>query len=199
MNPSTVFWQLAPLVLQIIQMIAYISAIRKYKGKLEDLADWLCECADKEAEKYMSFRDCDPDFYAYYKTLPDYEVCDSAIKRNKGESFYNYGANLRRRIRTVRGYNKFAKVHWNNMLSAQAINEAAVARAVTCIRERRRRNNHILERWSAIVSAPVAVERYQASIINGVVQSSFNSLKGYSRGFNSAGAAFGTSLFRILN
>jgi len=159
----------------------------------------LCECADTEKEKYKSFRDSDPDFYEYYKTLPDYVECQSAIKRSKGEAFYNYGANLRRRIRTTRGYNKLANVHLNNMLSSQAINEAAISRAVTCVRERKRRDNHVLERWSAIISAPVGVERHQASIINGVVNSSFSSLKGYSRGFNSAGAAFGTSLFRILD
>lgn len=194
-----VFWQLAPIVLQILQMGFYLNAIDKYKDKLEDLAEWLCQCADTEKEKYKSFRDCDPDFYDYYKTLPDYEVCESAIKRNKGEAFYKYGANLRRRIRTTRGYNKLAKVHWNNQLSAQAINEAAVSRAVACIRERKRRDNHILERWSAIISAPVGVERYQASIINNAINTSFSSLKGYSRGFNSAGVAFGTSLFRILN
>jgi hypothetical protein len=196
---GTNFWQIASLFLSVVQLGLYISAVRKYKGRLEDLADGLCVLADTEAMKYMEFRDCDPDFYDYYKSLPDYEECQSAIKRNKGASFFKYGSNIRRRQHSNRGYTPLTMVHWNQYHGQDAVYEAAVSRALTCIKERERRNDHILERWSAIVSAPVGVERYSPGTINPIINAQFSSLKQFGRGFNSAGAAFGTSLFQVLN
>ena len=53
-----------------------------------------------------------------------------------------------------------ANVHLNNMVSSQAIAETAVTRSVRTIKERNIVDDHVLERWSAIVGAPVGVERY---------------------------------------
>lgn len=193
------FWEIAPIIIQIAQMYLHLSALDTYRKKLEELADWLSMTADKERIAYESFRDADPAFYDYYKSLPDYAICKSAVKRNKGEAFYKYGAKTRRKIRTTRGFSPLSRVTVNTAFSSQAVHEAAVARAVTYIRERKRRDNHTLERWSAIVSAPVAVERYQAQAVNNITSSSFRSMKGFARGFNSAGMQLGTSLFRVLN
>lgn len=193
------FWEIASIILQVAQLGFYITAVDKYKDKLEDLAQWLCDCAEVEREKYESFRDCDPDFYAYYKELADYAQCESNIKRNKGEAWRKYGVNLKRAVRGNRGYTPLANVYANQVLSAQPIAEIALNRASTTIRERGRVNNHILERWSAIVSAPVAVEGYQPAIVSTIIADSFKNLKGYARGFNSAGAALGNSLFNLLN
>lgn len=196
---DTRFWQIAGLILQVVQMFLYLAAVRKYKEKLEEFADYLRDSGMADEEKYMTIRDCDPDFYAYYKGLPLYAPCESAIKRNKGEAFFKYGSQLRRRLRSTRGYTPLTRVHFNTQAMHQAISEAAVSRAITCIRENKRVDAHILERWSAIVSAPVNVEGYSPAFAKQIVDSNFRSLKGFARGFNSAGAALGTSLFRILN
>lgn len=196
---GTNLWQIASLVLSVVQMGLYLAAINKYKGRLEDLAEDLCKLADAEMEKYCEFRDCDPDFYEYYKTLPDYEPCDSAIKRSKGAAFFKYGESVRRRQHSNRGYTPLAMVHWNQYHGQDAVYEAAVTRALTCINERQRRNDHVLERWSAIVNAPVGVERYSPSTLNPIINAQFKTLTQFGRGFNSAGAAFGTSLFQVLN
>lgn len=193
------YWEIASLILQVVQMGYYLNAVDNYKDKLEDLGQWLCDTADAEAAVYESFRDCDPDFYEYYTSLPSYEECNSAVNRSKGAAFASYGANLRRRVSSVRGYTPLAKVHWNNLVSDGAVAESSVTRVVNKIRERKRVHSHTLERWSAIVSAPVAVEAYRPSIVNGITQQSFRSLKGAARGFNSAGTAFGNTLFQVLN
>lgn len=177
----------------------HLSALLKYRAKLEELADWLETTADKERVEYNKFRSLDPLFYDYYKNLPDYEICGSNIQRSKGEAFYNYGAKTRRRIRNIRGYAPLSKVTINNSFATQAVKETGIARAITHVRERERRDNHILERWSAIVSAPVAVERYQPAIIDNITRSAFRSMKSHARGFNAAGVQLGTSLFRMLN
>ena len=177
----------------------YLSSVNKYKNKLEHFAEQLSSYADSDKVQYQKFREKDPEFYEYYKTLPLYSVCHSSIKRNKGEAFQAYGSSLRRRTRITRGYTPLANVYWNVAYSGQAVSTGGIARAITQIRETKRKNNSVLERWSAIISAPVAIERHQSAAVNRVVDSSFKSLKGYARGFNSAGVAFGTSLFRILN
>ena len=193
------FWEIASLVLQVLQMGYYLNAVDEHKDKLEELAQWLCDTADAEAAVYQSFRDCDPDFYQYYMTLPDYEECESAINRNKGAAFHRYGASFRGNVGNIRGYTPMAKVHLNNLSAEAAVAQASLDRSVTKIRERSRSNAHTLERWSAIVSAPVAVEAYRPSIVNGITNQSFRSLKGAAQGFNSAGAAFGKTLFEVLN
>jgi len=199
-SPSTAetLWELAPLVLSIIQMGLYLSAVDKYKDRLEDYAEYLHDCADTMKEKYKTLRDCDPDFYERYKSLPDYAICENNIQRSKGAAFFGYGSRLRQSLSTVRGYTPLAKVHLNNLVSSQAISQSAITRADTIIRERNRQDEHTLERWAAIVGAPVGVESHSAAASKVIISESFKSLKAFSQGFNSAGALFGRSLFGVL-
>ena len=200
-NPPTAaesFFELAPLVLSILQMGFYLSAVDKYKDRLEDYAEYLHDCADRMKEKYVSLRDCDPDFYAYYKSLPDYNICETNIQRSKGAAFFGYGSRLRQSLSTVRGYTPLAKVHLNNLVSSQAVSQSAITRVDTLIRERNRQDEHTLERWAAIIGAPVGVESHSPAASKVIIGESFKSLKAFSQGFNSAGALFGRSLFGVL-
>lgn len=193
------FWEIAGLILQAVQLGLYLSALDQYRGKLEDLAQWLCDSADLNRDIYLSLRDSDPDFYEYYKTLPEYQLCQSAVERGKGDAFRQYGRRLRRSLRTNRGYTPLNKVHLNNVFAADALMQTAHHRATTEIKERSRVDSHVLERWSAIVGAPVGVEKYYPGATNNIIQQSFQNLRSLGQGFNSAGAAFGTQLYRILD
>lgn len=193
------FWEIASLILQATQLGLYLSSLSNYEGKLQDLATWLCDTADDNRDQYILLRDCDPDFYAYYQALPDRDVCESAIDRGKGSAWYNYGAKLRRAKRTTRGFNQMSNVQLNYLLGSDAVAQTGLNRVVTTIKEKAVKDDHILERWSAIVGAPIGVERYYAGATSSIIQESFRNLKSLGQGFNSAGAAFGNQLYRILN
>jgi len=193
------YWQIASLILEVVQLGLHLAGLNHYKGKLEDFAGELCDWADDDKAEYLALRASDPDFYDYYKTLPDKQICQSAINRGKGAAFHGYGAKMRRALKTTRGYTPMVKVHLNNTLSQDAIAQTHLTRTVTAIKERRLHDSHILERWSNIVSAPVGVERYNSGASSAIIQQSFTNLKSLGRGFNSAGAAFGTTLYGILN
>lgn len=192
-------WEIASLLLQIAQMALYLDAIDKYKEKLDELAAWLCDTADINKEFYKEFKDCDPDFYEYYKTLPDYAICESAVKRAKGVGFHVYGENLRSSFQSNRGFTPLKRIHYNQMFGHEPLVAVANHRAGTYIQERNRVQDHTLERWKAIVGAPVNIEAYSANITSVIIKQSFNHLHSAAQGFNSAGAAAGTTLYNILN
>jgi len=193
------FWEIASLIIQVAQMTYYLDGLDKYKEKLDELADWLCTTADENKEYYKEFRDCDPDFYEYYKTLPEYAVCESAVKRNKGVGFYQYGESLRRSFSSSRGFTPLERVHFNQLYAHEPLDIVARSRANTLNKERHISNLHTLQRWQAVVNAPVGVERYASSTTTAIIQSSFKTITSLSQGFNSAGVAFGKSLFNILH
>lgn len=192
------FWEIAGLILNVVQLGLYLTSLDKYRDKLEDFADWLCDTADANRDQYLLLRGCDPDFYEYYKTLPDYQICQSSIMRSKGAAWHNYGSQLRRSIRTTRGYNKMANLNINYLLGSNAVAQSGLTRSVRIIKEKELVDDHILERWSAIVGAPIGVERYYAGATNTIIQESFRNIKSLSQGFNSAAASFGTQLYRVL-
>ena len=193
------YWQIAGLIISVVQMGLYLNGLDKYENKLQDLAAWLCDNADLNATCYIDFKDSDLSFYDYYCGLPDYAVCMSNVNRSKGAAFYGYGSKMRRSIHAGRGYTPMVKVHLNAMVSSDAVAASATNRAIAIMKERDRVNAHVLERWSAIVSAPIDVEGYQAAPVGAIISQSFKSLKAYGRGFNSAGAAFGSTLYKVLN
>lgn len=195
---GTKFWEIASLFLQIVQMGYYLTALDKYKDKLEELATWLCDTADINKAHYKSFRDRDPAFYEYYQTLPGYSVCDTNVRRGKGAAFFKYGAKLRRTMHAGRGYTPLANVTTNIILGSDAVSESSVHRATTYMNEQTRVDGHVLARWDAIVSAPIGQERYQAAYTNQIIDQSFKTIKALGQGFNSAASAFGTSLYRVL-
>lgn len=193
------FWELAGIIVQVAHIALHMSGIVKYKGRLEDLAQDLCDMADVNRGYYETYRDCDPDFYEYYKTLPDSPACDQAISRSRGAAYADYAQSMRRSLKTVRGYSPLTKVHLNNMLCGNAIAQANQHRTVTMMRERANEDEHVLERWSAIVSAPVGVEKFYANATGAIISQSFKSLRAAGQGFNSAAAGLGTQLFKVLN
>lgn len=193
------FWEISGLVLSAVQLGVYIDKVGDYKEKLETYADYLETVADNNRAIYEGFRNSDPSFYSYYQGLPSYSICNSSVHRSKGASLFAYGNELRSLTQTTRGYSQLEKVHINNMAGNRFVAKSALDRGRTHIKERARQNDHTLERWAAIVSAPVGVERYQASAMNNVIESSFRSLTSASQGFNSAGISFGIFANRTFN
>ena len=192
-------WQVAQIALTLLQLERQISAFSDYTSKLKSLANQIGVWADSDEFNYRLLRANDIDFYNYYRGLPDYTVCQSAIDRSKGAAFAGYGSRLRRSMRTNRGYTPMANVHLNNMVSSQAIADANVTRAVRTIKEHNIVDDHVMERWSAITSAPVGVERYNAGTVSSIIRESFTNIKSLGQGVNSAGAAFGQQIYGLLD
>lgn len=193
------FWEILPVGLSVVQMGLYVSGFAKYKGRLDTLASDLSDRAEERYIKYKELRLRDQDFFDYYDGLPDYLECDSNIKRSKGAAFAGYGRDLRRSMKVVRGYSQMNKVHLVSRLAEQAVHESAMHRAVTRINERAHVDDYVLERWNAIVRAPVDIEGVSTLSVASTINASFSTLKSFGQGFNSAGAMFGASLNRILN
>ncbi len=196
---ATNLWQISGLVLSVAQAAFHYASLQKYVSRLEDLADDVTGYADAERIHYEEFREADPDFYAYYQGLPGYNVCDSNILRSKGKPFAKYGNDVRRMKRLTRGFAPLGNVHHANQVVKEIVSESAVQRAVTAVAENARVDDHVLERWSAIVSAPVGQERYSNTFYSSIINQSFESLKAHGRGFNSAGVSVGNYLYQILN
>lgn len=193
------FWEILPVSLSVVQMGLYISGFSKYKGRLDDLSDDLRDRAEERYEKYKELRLRDQEFFDYYDNLPNYLECESNIKRSKGSAFAAYGRDMRRSMKVVRGYSQMNKVHLASRLAEQAVHDSSMHRAVTKINERAHVDDHVLERWNALVRAPVDIEGSSTLSVASTINASFSTLKTFGQGFNSAGAMFGTSLNRILN
>lgn len=192
---STSFWQIASLVMALVQFILYIQGFNNYRKRLEQLAENQRQRANEKFCAYKALRDKDIEFYAYYKTLPDYEECESNIQRAKGAAFYSYGSQMRRALPTVHGYLPFQRSAIANMLGEKAVYQTAMKRVQTKIAERSRVDDHLLERWQAIVSAPTnpsGTQDYSA-----IIESSFKSLQAFGQGANAALSQLGVSLYRI--
>lgn len=197
---SSKFWELSAMTFSLLQMIFYLYMMYQYQKKLRKYAEKLDDWASDDERVYKEFRELDTEFYDYYMKLPEYDVCDASVNRNKGASFNAYGETLRSSNRVIRGYTPLKRVHVNNMVANQqhTISSTSLARANVLIMERRRRDVHTIERWSAIVGAPVGVESYSTGAMSQVISESFKSLQTFGQGFNSAGSAFGTQLYKVL-
>lgn len=194
---STSFYELAGLVLSLAQMLLYISGFNKYKGRLESLSDELAARAERRFTMYQTLRDRNPEFYEYYQNLPGYNQCDSDVVRAKGKPMADFARNLRPALRATRGFNQMQRVTLVGAGSQAPLFTSAVARTHNVIAERNRVDAHTLERWQAIVSAPTNITNH--SDMSTIVNSTFRSMKTFGQGFNSAGIAFGTSLYGVLN
>lgn len=191
---STLFWELANMVLTLVQMLLYLVGFNKYRKRLDSLTDELLARAEARKSAYQSLRDVDPAFYSYYKGLPDYLICNSNIERSRGAAFADYGRAMRRTLRSVNGYNQLQRVNLVNGLAENAVFASSVSEAMTTISERRIVDDHVLQRWQAIVSAPTNAA-YRDNYDN-IIKSSFGGLKAMGQGANSAGVALGTQLYQ---
>lgn len=201
MSSSTNYWEIAGIALSIGQMVAHLRMIKRYENKLEDYAADLHNWAYQDEGVYRDFRNEDPLFYDHYRNSPLYDVCDSAVMRASGAGYHSWGKGLRDSMRSTRGYSPLSRVHLNHLIADRShfTSSAAMGRASILNAERRRRDEHILERWRAIVDAPVGIERYSASGMSQVISSSFKSLQAYAQGFNAAGVQLGTHIGRLTS
>ena len=190
-------WQQAQMFAAVAQFVLYIAGFISYKDRLEDLADELVTRSDEQFARYKELRDKDPEFFEYYNTLPDYEVCESNIKRSRGAAAARYGEQLRRAYQTVRGYTPLQKVHLTNMLGADMAMAPAMKRTQTLIAERSRLDDLELQRWQAIIAAPT--NSAATNDVGNIISASFRSLSAFGQGANSAGVSIGTQLFGSLN
>ena len=187
-------WQNTQMLASIAQFVLYITGFNSYKKRLVDLADEATARSDDAFTRYQALRDKDPEFFDYYKTLPDYEICESNIKRARGTAAAEYGTAIRRAYSTVSGYTPFQRVTLANALGNNMASSPAMKRAQTLIAERGRQDDHVLQRWQAVISAPT--NPAASNDVSNIVQASFRSLGAFGQGVNSAGAAIGTQLFR---
>lgn len=198
MVTATKLVEVLPFVLSLAQMIYYMEALDTYKDGLETMAKAATGWADAEAGYYKEFHNAEPAFYSYYMSLPDYDVCDSNIRRTKGRSFQTYGVKLREAAKVTRGFTPLANVLVSNSLGDDTVKNVAVERASRYNNEQTRANHAVLRRWNAIATAPVGAEENMSNAIGGIVRDGFDQFKSAAHGFNSAGAAFGVSLGKLM-
>lgn len=193
---ATTFWELAGFLLSLVQMLLYIAGFNKYRKRLNSLTTELLDRADGRKVAYKDLRDKDPEFYSYYKSLPGYGECATNIQRGRGAALASYNSDLRRSVKHVNGYSQAQRVNLTNRFSENVLHAPAMSRTITQIAERRRVDDHVLQRWQAIVSAPTnpSVTADYGSII----KSSFATMGAFGQGANSAGVAVGSLAFRIF-
>jgi len=194
---STKFWEIAGLVLSLVQFLLYLAGFNKYRKRLGSLATELVGRADEQFDAYKTLRDKDPAFYDYYKALPDYKKCDRDSRRTRGTAMNNYGSALRSSLRTVNGYTPLQRISLVNALSVQPINLVGAELTKNEMQERLRVDSHLLNRWQAIVGAPVRPAN--VSDVSSIIRSSFSSMKSFGKGANSAGISLGKSFYNLRN
>lgn len=199
MAGTTKFWEIASIVLSLAQMIFYLDAMMDYDDKLEEYSDKLTEWAESDRAKYTKYRSADPSFYNYYMGLPDYDNCKTDVLRSKGISFYKYGDKLRATTKVNRGFTPLNAVMVSNSIGDDVVKNIAVERATKHCAEEGRVNTATLRRWSAIASAPVGAEGNIAVGFQPAITAALEGMKSAAHGFNSAGAMFGTSLYKLMN
>ena len=193
---ATLFWEIVGLVLSLAQMLLYISGFNNYRSRLESLSDELTARAEARKAAYQTLRDKDPAFYSYYKGLPNYTPCQSNIERAKGAAFAHWGKQLRSSLRGINGYTQMQRVNVVGATADNAVFAPAMSRAMTQIAERRRIDDHVLQRWQAIVSAPTNPSH--VADYSSIIQSSFSTMKSFGQGANSAGVTVGSLSYQIF-
>ena len=181
------------MLASIAQFVLYIAGFISYKNRLEDLADDLVDWSEAGFNRYKTLRDKDPEFYDYYNTLPDYEQCESNIKRARGAAAARYGERLRNSYRTISGYTPLQQVAVTNLLGSDMAMSPSMKRTQTLIAERGRQDDHALQRWQAIIASPT--NSAVTNDVGNIISASFKSLSAFGQGANSAGVAIGTQLF----
>lgn len=193
MSAVSQVWQNVQTSAALAQFVLYLTGFNNYKNKLEDIADELENDATAAAARYQELRNKDPEFHTYYDELPEYEQCDANIKRSRGAATARYGDTLRRTYQTNNGYTPLRNVAVANLTGKDMAISPSIKRAQTIVTERARQDDHVLERWQAIIAAPTHAAANNDS--SAVIQASFRSLSAFGQGANSAGVALGTQLF----
>lgn len=194
---TTQFWQIASLVMSLVQLLLFIDAFNHYRAKLEELADDLRKKANERFCALKALRDRDVEFFTYFNNLPDYFQSNSNVMRSRGAALSIYADKLRSTIPTVRGFLPAQKAALANLFGCELMNRVSMKRVQTEIAERSRVDDHTLQRWEALISAttsPSGVFDYGS-----IVDSSFKSLEAFGKAANASLYQFGTGLYRINN
>lgn len=191
---DTLFWENAALLLAVTQFALYLVGFLKQKDILVGFANDAEKRAEERSKAYESLRNKDSEFFEYYCNIPEYKECESNIRRSRGASDAKYGRELRRAYRATNGYSRMSMVGVTQHLSRQHISESANRRVMAKIAERSRLDDHVIQRWDAIISSPTnsAVNVN----LNSAVEASFKTLGSFGRGVNSAGLTIGSLLWK---
>lgn len=177
---------IAQAVFQAINAVMHSGLLDDMYDIIKKLSEALSPMADEERAHYTTIRNMEYSFYDYYRNLPDYNICDSFYKHSHGQALQIYGASLRSYLKTNRGFRSANKVHINKMVMKNYIANATHESTGKLIAERGRRDAHELERWSAIISAPIGVQDYNAGAIGNLISQSFNAFQAAGKGLNSS-------------
>lgn len=193
------YWQLGAMALAIVQMILYISAMREYYKKLNWLAEKLISWARVEEDIYFrEFRNCDPDFYDWYKMMPEYSYCPSLVNRVKGKVLREYGKGMRTFTKKfASSMGPWAGINFSSNAGYNAVSTIGVRRVINRFEELKLVDETHLAKWETIITMPIGREGNPAGYKD-IANYYMKSFGQFGEGFNSAGVAFGSSLYQVL-
>lgn len=196
---SARYWQLASIVLSAFQMWYYWNALDKYYEKLKDLAEKLISWARIEDDIYFKeFRDCDPDFYDWYKMMPEYSYCPSIVNRVKGKVLREYGKGMRAFTKKfASSMGPWAGINFSSNAGYNAVSTIGVRRIINRFEELKLVDETHLAKWETIITMPIGREGNPAGYKD-IATYYMKSFGQFGEGFNSAGVAFGSSLYQVL-
>lgn len=192
------FWQLGSMVLSIVQMILYISAMQDYYKKLKWLADKLISWARDEEDIYFKeFRDCDPDFYDWYRLIPEYSYCPSLVNRVKGRALREFGKGMRGAEKRASQVSPWAGINAASKLGYAFVPRIGFRRIANHFEELKLVDETLLHKWEAVITMPIGREDSPVGYKD-IAQFYSQSFQQFGQGINSAGFAFGRSLYEVL-
>lgn len=195
---SARFWQLGSMVLSIVQMILYISAMRRYYKKLNWLAEKLISWARIEEDIYFKeFRDTDPDFYDWYKMMPEYSYCPSLVNRAKGKMLREFGKGMRGLAKRASAIGPWAGIKLSSQMGYTAVSGIGIRRITNHFEELKLVDDSLLHKWEVIVTMPIGREDSPVGYKD-IAHFYAKSFEQFGQGFNSAGFAFGRSLYEVI-
>lgn len=210
---KTKFWELSGIFLSVIQMMIALERIEKYKEKLVNMGKVLFNCKEeydpencddleslalKHRCRYFQFRSKDADFYNWYKNLPNYEVCESGIRRGKGKASQDVGRAFRKYVKMNNGYTPLAMVGKVGEGLMGFAEYTGAIRAQNHNAEMKRKMEDQLLHWKTIVSIPVEQEGNYGGFAS-PIKIWTESMANWGQGFNSGAAGLGRSLYGLLH
>lgn len=192
---STSFWQIAGLVMQVVELMLYIQSFNKYAAKLKDLGNDLYQKGDELFNAYKTLRDKTPAFFDYYRNLPDYTPCASAFQRSRGGALADYGKTLRHALLTIPGYTPLQAAAVANTVGQNVVQASTMKRHLTYMAEVNRMDNATLERWQAIISSPTHTAR--AADVTSIIHSNTDTLTASGQAANAAMYGIGGGLYKM--
>lgn len=192
------FWQLASIVLSILQMYLYCEAMEDYYTKLNELAEKLISWARDEEDIYFKeFRDCDPDFYDWYRMMPEYNYCPSIVNRSKGKMLREFGKGMRALEKHASATSPWSGINAASRLGYVTVPGVGLRRTMNHFDELKLVDDTLVRKWETIVTMPIGREDNPVAYKD-IAQLYSQSFQQFGQGVNSAGFAFGRSLYEVL-